>query len=230
MSEYERYLRTSELLALQKTPDEMAHRDELLFQTVHQSSELWLKHACFETETAADWIRSGDLAGAARLLRRAGLGLRLLISQLEMLEQMSPWEYRLIRRTLGPGSGFDSPGFIRLQRSAKEVGQSFGELLLKRGVSLVDLHRHPGEHADVYEIAELLIDWDERLGLWRLHHLKVVERSIGSETIGTQGHTVSLLRDMTLERCFPELWEVRDQLTLLARQELPTGDDSDEGR
>ena len=42
-SDYERYLRTDELLALQKTPEEMQHRDELLFQTVHQSSELWLK-------------------------------------------------------------------------------------------------------------------------------------------------------------------------------------------
>jgi tryptophan 2,3-dioxygenase len=39
-SDYERYLRTDELLALQKTPAEQAHRDELLFQTVHQSSEL----------------------------------------------------------------------------------------------------------------------------------------------------------------------------------------------
>jgi tryptophan 2,3-dioxygenase len=230
VSDYERYLRTDELLALQKAPEEMAHRDELLFQTVHQSSELWLKHASFETETAARWIRAGDLAGAAGLLRRAGLGLRLLISQLEMLEQMSPWEYRLIRRTLDSGSGFDSPGFIGIQRSAKEVGQAFSELLLARGVSLVDIHRQPREHADAYEIAELLIDWDERLSLWRLHHLKVVERNIGREATGTQGHPVSLLRDLTLQRCFPELWEVRDQLTQLARREHPGGGSGGERR
>ena len=47
-SDYERYLRTDELLALQKGPGEWAHRDELLFQTVHQSSELWLKLATAE--------------------------------------------------------------------------------------------------------------------------------------------------------------------------------------
>ena len=41
-SDYERYLRTDELLSLQKTDAEWVHRDELLFQTVHQSSELWL--------------------------------------------------------------------------------------------------------------------------------------------------------------------------------------------
>ena len=44
-SDYERYLRTDELLSLQKTPEERVHRDELLFQTVHQTSELWLKFA-----------------------------------------------------------------------------------------------------------------------------------------------------------------------------------------
>ena len=49
-SDYERYLRTEELLSLQKGPGEWAHRDELLFQTVHQASELWLKHACVEVE------------------------------------------------------------------------------------------------------------------------------------------------------------------------------------
>ena len=42
-SDYERYLNTDELLSLQKTPDEQLHRDELLFQTIHQSAELWLK-------------------------------------------------------------------------------------------------------------------------------------------------------------------------------------------
>ena len=42
-SDYERYLRTDELLALQKSADEQVDRDELLFQTVHQASELWLK-------------------------------------------------------------------------------------------------------------------------------------------------------------------------------------------
>src|ERR1044072_3623957 len=70
-SDYERYLRTDELLALQKTPEEMVPRDELLFQTVHQSSELWLKLACFEVETATAHLRAHETAAALRLLRRA---------------------------------------------------------------------------------------------------------------------------------------------------------------
>ncbi len=61
-SDYERYLNTEELLALQKTADEWVHRDELLFQTVHQSSELWLKLAWHEVEAAtAPASTSGDV-------------------------------------------------------------------------------------------------------------------------------------------------------------------------
>jgi len=52
-SDYERYLRTDELLSLQKSVDESVHRDELLFTTVHQTSELWLKLASNEVEEAA---------------------------------------------------------------------------------------------------------------------------------------------------------------------------------
>src|SRR5204863_3167363 len=85
-SDYERYLRTDELLALQKTPEERAHHDELLFQTVHQSSELWLKLAWNEVEEATGHLRAGEIAPALRLLRRTILCLKLATDQLDMLE------------------------------------------------------------------------------------------------------------------------------------------------
>src|SRR4029077_13565806 len=83
-SDYERYLHTDELLALQKTEGERAHHDELLFQITHQSSELWLKLAATEVDTATARLREGDLRAAIRLLRRAILGLRLITEQLDM--------------------------------------------------------------------------------------------------------------------------------------------------
>ena len=49
-TDYERYLRTDELLSLQKSRTRSIHRDEHLFQAVHQTSELWLKFACGELE------------------------------------------------------------------------------------------------------------------------------------------------------------------------------------
>ena len=58
-SDYERYLRTDDLLALQKTSSEWVHRDELLFQSVHQTSEIWLKLAWNELEEAARLVEDG---------------------------------------------------------------------------------------------------------------------------------------------------------------------------
>ena len=125
-SDYERYLRTDELLALQKTPDELSHRDELLFMTVHQSSELWLKLAGFEVETAVGLLRDGELPGALRLLRRAHDCMKNTIGALDMLEHMSPWEYTaFVRPLLGHGSGFDSPGFREVRRVSPMLGESF---------------------------------------------------------------------------------------------------------
>ena len=70
-SDYENYLRTDELLSLQKTSEEMVHRDERLFQTVHQSSELWLKLACFEIDEAIVLLGQDEIRRALRLLGRA---------------------------------------------------------------------------------------------------------------------------------------------------------------
>lgn len=217
-SDYERYLRTDELLALQKPVEEQAHRDELLFQTVHQSSELWLKHACFEVETATSLISQDDLAGAIRLLRRAVLGLRLVTSQLDMLEHMSPWEYQEVRKVLGHGSGFDSPGFNRIKVVSPPLGEAFKQALKLAGLGVVELYQKGREFEDLYQLAELLMDWDERVSLWRSQHFKVVERIIGGHVVGTQGTPVELLAHLHEHVAFPALWEARTRLTEASKQ------------
>jgi tryptophan 2,3-dioxygenase len=218
-SDYERYLRTDELLALQKRPEEQVHRDELLFQTVHQASELWLKLAWSEAEEATRLIEAGELQAAERLLRRAHLCLDYVIRQLEMLEQMSPWEYQAIRKVLGHGSGFDSPGFREIRRVTPQLGQAFSARLREAGLTVVELYRHGREHEDLYQLAELLVGWDERVTLWRMRHYLVVARIIGDSVVGTQGTPVELLGGLIKQRFYPELWQARNRLTELANEE-----------
>ena len=218
-SDYERYLRTDALLELQKTPDEQVHRDELLFQTVHQSSELWLKLCWNEAEEAMRLIERNELAAAQRLLRRAILALQYVIAQLDMLEQMSPWEYQTIRKVLGHGSGFDSPGFREIRRIAPQLGQTFFTLVRERGLDLVELYRQGREQEELYQLAELLIGWDEHVALWRMRHYLVVARVIGDEVVGTQGTPVELLGGLIKQRFYPELWRARNRLTELANEE-----------
>jgi tryptophan 2,3-dioxygenase len=219
-SDYERYLRTDDLLALQKKPEERAHHDELLFQTVHQSSELWLNLAWNEVESAVGHLEKGEIPPAVRLLRRANLCLQLIHGQLDMLEQMSPWEYtRWIRPVLGHGSGFDSPGFRELRRVAPALGQAFHKLRREAGLSIVDVYTRGREHEDLYQLAEQVIELDERVIVWRMRHYKVVARIIGDEVVGTQGTPVELLGGLIKQKLFPELWQARNELTELAKQE-----------
>ena len=223
-SDYERYLRTDELLALQKGPDEWVHRDELLFQTVHQSSELWLKHAWVEAEEATRLIEARDLAAANRLLRRSTASLTYVEGFLGHLEQMSPWEYQEVRRVLGHGSGFDSPGFREIRRVSPPLYAAFEDVRKERGLSLLDVYVQGRDHEGLYQLAELLTEWDERVGLWRYRHFQVVARIIGEDVVGTQGTPVELLAGLIKNRMFPELWRVRTQLTELAKLSDPGGD------
>ena len=219
-SDYERYLRTDELLALQKTPDEVSHRDELLFMTVHQSSELWLKLASHEVETAVGLLRDEELAGALRLLRRAHDCMKNVFAALDMLEHMSPWEYTaFVRPVLGHGSGFDSPGFREVRRVSPLLGEEFHRLRRAADLSLVDLYRRGRDHEQLYQLAEALVEWDERVTMWRVRHFKVVERIIGAGAIGTQGTPVELLGRLIHTRLYPELWDVRNELTEIAKRE-----------
>ena len=217
-SDYERYLRTDELLSLQKTDAEWVHRDELLFQTVHQSSELWLKHAWNDVEEATRLIEARDLAAAQRLLRRANACIRYVTGFLEHLEQMSPWEYQEIRRVLGHGSGFDSPGFREIRRVSPPLYAAFDGVRKERGLSLLEVYTQGREHEDLYQLAEFLTDWDEQIGIWRFRHVKMVGRVIGEDVIGTQGTPVELLAGLIKNKMFPELWRVRTDLTMLAKE------------
>jgi tryptophan 2,3-dioxygenase len=217
-SDYERYLRTDELLSLQKGPDEWVHRDELLFQTVHQSSELWLKHAWAEVEEATRLVEARDVAAALRLLRRANAALAYVTGFLEHLEQMSPWEYQEVRRVLGHGSGFDSPGFREIRRVSPPLLDAFHALRRERGLSLLEVYTRGREHEDLYQLAEALTEWDEKVGVWRFRHFKVVSRIIGEDVVGTQGTPVELLAGLIKHKMYPELWSVRTELTELAKE------------
>jgi tryptophan 2,3-dioxygenase len=212
-SDYERYLRTDDLLALQKGADEWVHRDELLFQTVHQSSELWLKLAWNEAEEAGKLVLADDIPSANRLLRRAVACLKIVTEALDMLEHMSPWEYTEVRKVLGHGSGFDSPGFREMRRVAKPLGEAFHAARERAGLSLIEVYTRGREFDELYNLAELLIELDERVTVWRVRHFKVVQRTIGADVIGTQGTPVEVMGRLIHHSFFPELWDVRNDLT-----------------
>ena len=215
-SDYENYLRTDELLSLQKNSDQWEHRDELLFTIVHQTSELWLKLASSEVSEAIENLRQNNLREPQRLLSRAVLCIHQIHNALDMLEKMSPWDYQQVRRALGHGSGFDSPGFNQLRKLMPGLGTEFQRLLKENKIDLVTLFLNDRKFEDLFQLAEWLLELDERIALWRSRHFKVVARSIGQDVQGTQGTPVEVLARLNNFTFFPELWNVRTEITSIA--------------
>lgn len=79
--------------------------------------------------------------------------------------------------------------------------------------ALKRVYEDPGpSNWDAYEMAEKLLDVDERHALWRYRHYLVVRRIIGMKR-GTGGSSgAGYLRDVVDDLFFPDLWEVRTVL------------------
>ncbi len=219
-SDYERYLRTDELLALQKTTAELRHPDELTFQVVHQSSELLLKGAAFELERALHHIEGGDFRNASRLIRRANMEIEPPITLLHILETITPYDYQVIRAGLGHGSGLDSPGFLALLHIGPKLGHEFHTQLEKAHVTVDDIYRRHQDRFELHELAECMLDFDERVHLFRFHHLKLAQRIIGGGVVGTMGTPVEVLHQRMEHLFYKDLWDARNQITAKANAAL----------
>lgn len=100
----------------------------------------------------------------------------------------------------------DRQGFKMPKTGSEELIQQ------ERITQLLKIYEQPEEHAALYDLAELFVDFDELIYLWRTHHVTVVERIIGFKrgTGGSEG--VGYLQSTLRKRCFPELWQLRTRI------------------
>src|SRR6185437_6089865 len=103
---YADYLHLSELLACQRPLTD--RHDEMLFITIHQSSELWMKLCLHEITGAVAAIRGDELGAAFKMLARVARIQVNLIQSWEILSTMTPFDYAGFRESLGKSSGFQS--------------------------------------------------------------------------------------------------------------------------
>jgi tryptophan 2,3-dioxygenase len=103
--------------------------------------------------------------------------------------------------------GFDIPNshidrdFTQPYEASREVEMAW-----------VEVYRNTERHWELYELAEKLVDLEDRFQLWRYAHLRTVERIIGRKpgTGGTPG--VPYLAKVIDQRFFPELFSLRSAL------------------
>jgi tryptophan 2,3-dioxygenase len=262
---YNKYLRVSDLIALQDCLSEPAHHDELLFITIHQAYELWFKQILHEIDAAISLLLDQDrISSATRALKRVVEIEKLLVNQIHILETMTPISFLGFRDQLNPASGFQSMQFREIEYSSglkdksllrefaddefasarlqhrfasPSLREAFFTTLQRRGFQAPFAAEVPGpaEHDTLYEqrtravleilthfenryeefqLAEALMEHDEYFSLWRSHHIKMVERMVGSKrgTGGSEG--IGYLKTTLDKKFFPELWEARTYLDI----------------
>jgi tryptophan 2,3-dioxygenase len=103
------------------------------------------------------------------------------------------------------------------------VWLAFEHQLEQAGLELIELYRRGREFEQLYQLAELLIEWDERIWVWRFRHYSIVARALGEETVGTQGTPVQVLGKLIAQRQLPKLWDARSTLVELFDAERDAG-------
>lgn len=111
---YGKYLKIDELLSLQQPRDDVEH-DEMLFIVIHQVYELWFKVVLHELDYCARLLGDEDAPRAQHTLKRVLTILKVLVSQLDVLETMTPTEFLTFRERLTSASGFQSDQFRALE-------------------------------------------------------------------------------------------------------------------
>lgn len=213
-SDYERYVRVEELLELRKPTALLSNPDEALFQTMHQTAELWLHHVQYEVERAAAAMNDGQAHLASDLLHRCRLIVDLLREQIVIMETMAPADYHVLRTaSLGRGSGQESPGFKVLLESGKLLWQPFQRLLASRGLTPLEVERNPRGEYELFRLVQAMLDYDEAFMKWRYVHMRLAFRIIGSKVMSLKGVPAAQLEAGTREPFFPELWETISALT-----------------
>src|SRR6266851_460882 len=106
------------------------------------------------------------------------------------------------------GRGFDAPeneNTLDEDERKKRYG--------KRTQAVVEILTHFERRYEEFQLAEALLEHDEYFSLWRSHHIKMVERMVGTKrgTGGSEG--VGYLQKTLDKKFFPEIWEARTFLT-----------------
>lgn len=110
---YGDYLQLESVLSAQKPLS--GEHDEMLFIIIHQTSELWLKLAGHELQSAISHIQAENFGPAFKVIARVKQIFLQLTQSWNILSTLTPSDYLKFRDDLGRSSGFQSCGYRKLE-------------------------------------------------------------------------------------------------------------------
>ncbi len=160
------------------------------------------------------FIEENNTHRVVTLMGRVHRLMRMMTAQLDLLETMSPKEYQQIRLQARQRQ---RPGITRLQVPAAHAAGSLaglqGSLPRRTGLTVEDVYDGKYDHGDSYVVAEALVEFDELFQKFRANHIYLIQRSIGLGSKSLKGRPVDLLQSGARHRFFPDLWDIRADMT-----------------
>jgi tryptophan 2,3-dioxygenase len=148
---YNSYLAIDELLGLQRPLSEGPEHDEMLFIIIHQTYELWFKQLIHEFTAAQQSLEDGDTHRSLAILGRIRTILKVCVTQIDILETMTPLQFNAFRGYLASSSGFQSVQFRKV------------EAILGRRDSRMSGHLPPKDQQEIEVITSRKSLWDSTL-------------------------------------------------------------------
>ena len=87
----------------------------MLFIIIHQTYELWFKQILHEISATKKALEAGDTYRALGLIGRIRTIMKTCVSQVDILETMTPLQFNSFRGRLSASSGFQSAQFRELE-------------------------------------------------------------------------------------------------------------------
>lgn len=112
---YANYLKLDAILNAQVPRSDGPEHDEMLFIVIHQVYELWFKAMLHEIDYAQTLLCNSDVTRALHTFRRILTILKTVVTQIDVLETMTPLEFNSFRGFLESASGFQSAQFRELE-------------------------------------------------------------------------------------------------------------------
>jgi tryptophan 2,3-dioxygenase len=148
---YSSYLAVDELLGLQRPLSEGPEHDEMLFIIIHQTYELWFKQLIHEFTAAQQSLEDGDTHRSLAILGRIRTILKVCVTQIDILETMTPLQFNAFRGYLASSSGFQSTQFRKV------------EAILGRRDLRMSGHLPPKDQEEIATITSRKSLWDSTL-------------------------------------------------------------------
>jgi tryptophan 2,3-dioxygenase len=144
-------LAIDELLGLQRPLSDGPEHDEMLFIIIHQTYELWFKQLIHEFTAAQQSLEDGDTHRSLAILGRIRTILKVCVTQIDILETMTPLQFNAFRGYLASSSGFQSAQFRKV------------EAILGRRDSRMSGHLPPKDQEEIATITSRKSLWDSTL-------------------------------------------------------------------